>query len=394
MDRTSDVVVVGAGVVGCACAYYLALAGLKVTLLEQEAIASGSSTHATGFLLYTDFKDEARFRFGLESYRLTRDLVSRLRELTGIDVLYQRRPLLRVVMDDDEEELVRSALWWQGRLVTARWVDGDDVRRIEPRLSPAIRGAAYYEEVAQLDSARYTRALAAAAERLGAKVVLRRATGLVREGERVMGVRVGAGVMPAGAVVLAMGPWSALASEWLGFEVPVRPLRGERLMLRFNGPPLQVLVHSPRRGHLISRLDGFLSVGSTAGRDLDDRSRYLVGFSNDGFDVRPSPAALEELIRRAVELMPPLEEAEVVWHLAGVRPLSADDFPIIGPAPGAPGAYLATGHGTMGIRLAALTGRIIADLIAWGRCDLPLAFNLVDPGRFAKAGTRGVDESA
>lgn len=154
MDKTCDVIVVGASVIGSACAYYLASAGLKVTLLERETIASGSSTHATGLLLYTDFKDEARFRFSLESYRFTRDLVAELVELTGMDVLYQRRPLLRIVIVDDEEELIWSALRWQKELVAAHWVNGDEVRRIEPRLSSAIRGAAYFEESAQLDSTR------------------------------------------------------------------------------------------------------------------------------------------------------------------------------------------------------------------------------------------------
>lgn len=134
-----------------------------------------------------------------------------------------------------------------------------------------------------------------------------------------------------------MGVWSALASGWLGFEVAVRPLRGEQLMLRFEQPPMPVLVHSPRRGHIISRLDGLLSVGSTAGRDFDDRSRYLVGLGQAGFEVRPTLAALEELARRAVELMPALGEVQVVQNLTGVRPLSADDFPMIGPVPGRPG---------------------------------------------------------
>lgn len=315
MAETSDVVVVGAGAIGCACAYYLSSGGARVTLIEREAIACGSSTHAAGFLVYADFQDEARFRFGLESYRLTCKLATELADLTGMDLLYQRRPLLRVVSVDDEVALVRSALEWQARLVPARRADGDEVRRVEPRLSPEIRGAACFDESAQLDSARYTWALAAAAERLGATILLRPVTGLVRAGDRVVGVRTKDGVIHAAAVVIAMGAWSAQASDWLGFPVPVRPLRGERLMLRFNGPPLQALIHSPRRGHLVSRLDGFLSVGSTAGREFDDRSHYLVDLPADGSDVRPTRAGLEELIRRALELMPAV--AEVVQQLSG-----------------------------------------------------------------------------
>src|SRR5207253_626618 len=97
-----DVVVVGAGAVGSACAYYLSEAGMNVVLLDQEGIASGASTHATGSfsLLASDFKTEVHLRLGIESYRLTRDLVPGLEELSGVRVLYQRRPSLRLALDE------------------------------------------------------------------------------------------------------------------------------------------------------------------------------------------------------------------------------------------------------------------------------------------------------
>ena len=184
-----------------------------------------------------------------------------------------------------------------------------------------------------------------------------------------------------------MGPWAAAAADWLDFEVPVRPLKGERLLLQFDGPPLPVLISSPRRGHMISRGDGYWSVGSTAGRDFDDQRKYLGGHSDDGFDVRPSEAALGELIERAVEVLPELETASVAQHLAGVRPLSPDRRPLIGPVPNRPGVYLATGHGTKGIHLAAVTGHLIADLITRGRTDLPVTLEAFDPGRFSGQAT-------
>src|SRR5437870_12856586 len=144
-ERTTDVVVVGAGAVGSACAFYLAGAGLKVLLLDQEGIASGASTHATGSfsLLASDFKIESHLRLGIESYRLTRDLVESLEEQSGVRVLYQRRPSLRLAIEEQEEDLIRSSMVWQGKFLSTRWIDGDEVRRIEPRLSSQIRGAAY-----------------------------------------------------------------------------------------------------------------------------------------------------------------------------------------------------------------------------------------------------------
>lgn len=385
MTKTADVVVVGAGAVGSACAYYLADAGLSVVLIEQEAIASGASTHATGSfsLLATDFSTEAHLRLGIESYHMTRDLVPVLEQLTGMTLLYQRRPSVRLALEEPEERYIRDSMVWQQKLVPCTWIGGDEVRRLEPRLSPAVRGAAFEEESAQLDSARLTLALATAAERRGATLLLRKVTDLLRDGERVTGVRYPGGEISSPAVVLAMGPWVALASRWLDFKIPVRPLKGERLLLQFDGPPLGVLISSPKRGHMISRLDGFLSVGSTAGRDFDDQSRYLVDQSGEqGFDVKPTDEALMDLLQRAIDVLPAAEDARVAQHLAGVRPLSPDRQPLIGPVPGAPGAYLATGHGTKGIHLAPVTGRIIADLIQNGKTDLPISLEAFSPARF------------
>src|SRR5258708_18883370 len=215
--RTTDVVVVGAGAVGSACAYFLAEAGLQVTLLDQEGIASGASTHATGSLslLASDFKTEPHLRLGIESYRLTRDVVPELEADSGVKVLYQRRPSLRLAIEEVEEEHIRSSIKWQGKLLPTRWIDADEVHAIEPRLSPEIRGAAYEDESAQIDSGRFTLALATAAEKRGAEILLRQAIGLVRDGDRVTGVVHSRGHISCAAVVLAMGPWAAVAADWL-----------------------------------------------------------------------------------------------------------------------------------------------------------------------------------
>lgn len=380
-----DVIVVGAGAVGSAVALNLAEAGARVVLVEREAIGSGASTHATGYfsLAATDFQSEPYFLLGLEGFRATCALVPRLIDLTGIDPLFQLRPGLRLALDEEEERFIRAHLTWQARHIAVRWISGDEVRALEPRLSPAVRGAAYEAETGQLDSGRYTLALATAAERRGATLLLRRVYGLVRERGRAVAVEHQAGRLACGAVVLAMGPWAPLAAPWLGVPIPVRPLKGERLQLLLDGPPLAALISSPKRGSLISRLDGYLSVGSTAGRVLEDAQPYLLGETvTEDFDVEPTQAALEELLSRALEVLPAAAEARMVHHLAGVRPLSADRWPLVGRVPGWENVYLATGHGHRGIHLAAITGRLVADLVLRGTTDLPVALDRLDPARF------------
>ncbi|MCH8064082.1 MAG: FAD-dependent oxidoreductase, partial [Chloroflexi bacterium] len=211
MSDNADVIVVGAGVVGCAVAYYLALNGVKVTMMEREAIGSGASTHATGSLslLGAEFSPGPSFQLALAGYREFVDLVPRLESETGINLLYQRRPSLRLALDEDEEGLIKRMMAWQKEHVSIRWIDGDEVRRIEPRLSPQIRGAVYEDESAQLDSYRLNLALAQAAERPGSEIVLREVTGLMIDGHRVRGVHTQSGDIFGDMVVVAAGEWSS-----------------------------------------------------------------------------------------------------------------------------------------------------------------------------------------
>ena len=149
-----DVAVVGAGVVGCSVAYYLAREGIKVALLEREAIGSGSSAHATGFisLLGTEFTPGPSFQFGLDGYREFPSLVEELEEETGLDLQFQRRPSLRLALEESEEKLIKDLMSWQQEHVAMRWITAAEVHEIEPRLTPSLLGAVYEDESAQLDS--------------------------------------------------------------------------------------------------------------------------------------------------------------------------------------------------------------------------------------------------
>ncbi len=372
---------VGAGAVGAAIAYELARRGASVVVLEKDAIGSGSSAHATGLLsiLGTEFTPGDSFAMGREAYGDFIDLVPQLQELTGMDVLYQRPPALRLALDEDEEDMIRASLEWQRKLVSADWISGEDVRRIEPRLTEAVRGAAYEPESAQLDSYRLNLALARGAELNGAQILTRTVTSLVRENARITGVVCGSETISCGTVVLAPGPWADACADWLQFPVPVSPMKGERLLLSYSGEPLPCIISSPVRGHMISRLDGLWSVGSTGGRDYDDRE----AFRGVDFDRQPTEQAKFELIQRALDVLPDLADAEVVEQLAGSRPLSVDRNPIVGPVPGLEGVLLATGHSTKGIHLAPITARMIAAQVFGETPSFTFNPETFAPARFA-----------
>jgi glycine/D-amino acid oxidase-like deaminating enzyme len=156
-------------------------------------------------------------------------------------------------------------------------------------------------------------------------------------------------------------------------------LKGERLLLKYDGDPLQVLISSPKRGHMISRLDGFLSVGSTGGRDYDQDQLY----QGEDMDRVPTETARVEIMQRAIDVFPDLENALLVEQLAGSRPLSPDRMPIIGPVPGKEGVVLATGHTTKGIHLGPSTAKAVTEYIQGGCKQVPASIELFLPDRFA-----------
>jgi len=371
-------------VVGCSVAYFLSRSGAKVTLLEREAIGSGASAHATGSLslLGAEFSPGPSFQLAQAGYHEFPPLVESLQEETGLDLLFQRRPSLRLALEQEEESLLKSMMPWQQEAVELRWIEADEVRRVQPGLTHRVRGAVLESESAQLDSYRLNLALAQASEKRGGRLLLREVTGLLTRQAHVTGVTTSSGDLSADVVVVAAGTWSATFSRWLDFPIPVRPLKGERLLLRYPGPPLQVLISSPERGHMISRLDGLLSVGSTGGRDYDREELFL----GEEFDRQPTEGAKVELLQRAVDVFPDLERAELVQQLAGSRPLSPDRMPIIGPVPGWQGIMLATGHTTKGIHLGPITGKFIAETITEGSPQTDIDLSGFLPDRFASLG--------
>ena len=381
MAEKFDVVVIGAGVIGCSVAYYLAREGIKVALLERESFGSGSSAHATGFisLLGTEFIPGPSFQFGLESYREFPSLVAELEDATGMDLLYQRRPSLRLALEESEEQLIKDLMTWQKEHVAMRWISSHDVHELEPRLTPSLIGAVYEDESAQLDSYRLNLALAAGAEKKGTQTINRNVTGLLSEKNRITGVQTEQGDISCGTVVVAAGLWSPPFQRDLDFPIPVGALKGERLLLKYDGDPLQVLISSPKRGHMISRLDGFLSVGSTGGRDYDQDQLY----QGADMDRVPTETARVEIMQRAIDVFPDLENAALFEQLAGSRPLSPDRIPIIGPVPGKEGVVLATGHTTKGIHLGPSTAKAVTQYIQGGCKQVPLSMELFLPDRFA-----------
>src|SRR5215475_11511428 len=369
-ERSTDIVIVGGGIAGMTTAYYLAKSGVPSVVVERDAIGS----HASGFA-YGGLSPLSGFgipgpqaEIAMESMRLHRELSKTLVDETGIDVDFRVRSSLALAFTEAEVRRLQAALPWQQEQpgYTVRWLDVAEARRVEPRIADETLGATLVEGGGAVEPYRLVLALTRAAEHLGVRVRHGRAIGLRREGGRVTGVVLEREVLSCATAVLALGPWSAEASGWIGMPIDVRPLKGQILRLQAPGPPVECSV-GWGHNYATTKTDGLLWAGTTE--------------EEAGFDEETTVAARDEIGDALVRMLPAMADAQVVYQTACLRPLASDGLLLLGRVPGFDHVYMATGAGRKGILLGPGMGHAIADLVL-GR-DTRVALDAFAPGRFA-----------
>ena len=362
MGKGTEVVVVGGGIVGCATAYFLAKEGVDVTIVEKGDVGGCASGYSAGLVnpLEGPGIPGPMERFAEESFRMHRSLAQELMAATGLDPQFRIMSSMWLAFNDIEtaelEVLHRTGQRREG--FAARWLDPPQLRRLEPMVSPQVIKAMVVEGTGQVDSHRYTLALAQAAERCGATIRHGTVGGLTHANGGVSGVLVDGEEVACDKLVLAMGPWSGEVEGWLGVRVPIGPLKGQILRLHLEGPPLRHILYFGGGGYLSSKPDGLVWTGTTE--------------ENAGFDERPTPAAQQSILQGAIKILPCLSQARVALQTACLRPVSEDGLPVIGQVPGWDGVYMAGGGGRKGILLAPAMGQATADLVTTGRTSLPI----------------------
>lgn len=350
------IVIIGGGVVGCSIAYHLQKAGIHAVVIERNEVAAEASGAAAGLLSplgrlsgpgpFTDLL--------LASWSRYPELILELEALTGVQVEYQQTGSLRIASTEDEVGLLRERIAaWQAMGIEVEWLARDEVLQREPRLGPCVVAAAHIPTEDSVRAPAMTKAYADAAHKLGAIFYEHtEITGPLRSGTRVTGVQTVRGeTISCDHLVIAAGAWSVYCSEWMGFNIPVTPLRGQMLSLRQPEVPLQYILSGDI--YLIPKGDSTIFVGATA--------------EHAGFDKRVTAGSIATLLHLALKLMPTLENLPIVNMWAGLRPWSPDGHPILGKAPGWENITLATGHGRIGLQSSAITGQTIASLIITGQ---------------------------
>ena len=352
-----DVVVVGAGVIGCAIARELAVRGVACTVFDPRPVAGGATQASAGMLApYVEAHEGGPLlELAVESLGLFDTLIPNLRS-EKFDVLFAHIGTLEVAFTPRQADRLRHGH-------RGGWLEPADVARAYPQLCPTLGGFTN-EEHGYVDPRLFAGALAGSARLHGA---------VFREGrvERIdpvdegFAVHVGAERIRASAVIVAAGAWS---NGIAGVRIPpLRPIRGQLLRLRWDlGPPLTSIVWGPDC-YIVPRYDdGSILVGATV--------------EDVGFDERTTEAGVRGLLDAARALIPQLRDDALLEARVGLRPATPDGLPVFGADPTYPGLIHASGHYRNGVLLTPVTAKIVADLITLG--ETSFALDAFRPDRF------------
>jgi glycine oxidase len=357
---SSDIVVIGGGIHGCAAALRLAQAGARVTVLERSVPGAEASSAAGGIL-----SPGVEAQHGGPLLALAQDSMRRwpafaaeLTAATGIDLAYRTNGTLRIVFGESEAAVWRADLpRLVGLGVATEWLDGAALRALEPALAAGASGGFLFRDEACLDPKPLLRALAAAAA--GAGVRFLTGPGAAHRGrERARRRRRSRlGTPGAGAVLLAAGAWAGLV-EGSGLPLgAVRPVRGQMVVLEARPELVSRVVFSPK-GYLVPRPDGRILCGST--------------MEEAGFEKVVTASGMLTLLGMAIETAPELAAAPVLESWSNFRPATADGLPILGPG-AIPGLFYSTGHHRHGILLAPASADLVAAAVLGATPALDLA---------------------
>ena len=373
-----DVVVIGAGIVGAACCYYLARAGLKVAVIERGAVAAGTTGAGEGNILVSDKEPGPELELAQLSVRLWR----RLGDELGPDAELEPKGGLVVAAGPEERRQLDDFAAAQAAAgVKVRTVGHAGLRDLEPYLADELAGGVLYPEDMQVQPMMAAALMLRAARDLGAELRLHEeVTAIETAAGRVAGVRTSTGGLSAGLVVNAAGTWAGELAARAGLALPVLPRRGFIVVTE----PLPRMIR-----HKVYTADYVANVASgSAGLEISTvveataSGTVLIGASRErvGFDRTSSMKIVGTLAAQAVRLFPVLAGVRAIRFYRGFRPYCPDHLPVIGSDARLPALLHACGHEGAGVGLAPATGHLIAQIVTGQTAAVSLA--PFDPGRF------------
>jgi glycine oxidase len=368
--KSFDVAIAGAGLIGSSIAYELAQAGLKVAMFDRAEPGREASWASAGILSPAPESPAmiSMVPLAKASMNLYPALVANVEEISGEKVGYRPKGTIDVFFTKDAiPDLSTLIALHHGMGLKAEPLRAEDARELEPSLSPELEAAALRPEEASIDNRALTHAMLSAAKKSGVEVFAGiSVTGIVQEGERCTGLKLGAEKVSAKWTVIAAGCFSA-EIEGVKEFAPVRPAKGQMVSLRADGLKIERVIWGEKI-YIVPRNDGRVLAGATV--------EYV------GFDKQVTAGGIEKILSAAIEVIPEFANARIEETWAGLRPDSPDHLPILGPTD-IDGLVIATGHFRSGVLLTPITARLVRQWVT--ERSVELDWERLSPTRFIDA---------
>jgi glycine oxidase len=364
MKQTTDVLIVGGGIIGCSVAYFLRKQGVEVIVLERGEIGAQASSAAVGLLapIRPLFPQDDFKALQLAGMVRLASFVPELEEVSGVKVGYEQTGTLRLLPAEKVAAVTAWAEVWRRAGFHIEVLSSEEARLHEPLVYPELPGAVSITDEAQISPSQLIKAYEQAARRMGALFYEHTEVVAVQPTEardRIAGVwtkRKQRKLVLCNQLIIAAGAWSSQFGEWLGVPLPVRPVRGELIALQQPSPPIRHIIFDEG----IFDLDIYLAP--------KPNNTIVIGATKAevGFDTSVSAGGALHLLNVATQLMPALAQCPIHRMWSGLRPKTPHSRPLLGPIPAWENVSIASGHGGFGITLSAITGETIADLVVTG----------------------------
>ena len=354
--HTSDVIIIGGGVIGLSLARALAHRGVRdICLIEKTELGTEASFAAAGMLapqVEADSNDEF-FKLACRSRDMYVDFAAALMEETDVNVELDTTGTLYLALNEDDERACEERYAWQSHAgLSVEKLDASQVRSVEPCVNPDVRRALFFPHDIQVENRRLVSALANSVNKLGVKILTHtRCDEITVDQNKVGGVNTSKGFFAGNTVVLAAGCWSGsirVGNNRDPVQMQMEPVRGQMVCLEAKPQLTRHVIYS-HRGYIVPKHDGRLLAGSTS--------------EPETFVKQTTAGGISSILENATEISPQISNLPIVDLWAGLRPKAGDGLPVLGPCGEIDGLHYATGHYRNGILLAPITGELIAEEI-------------------------------
>ncbi|MDI3534043.1 MAG: hypothetical protein PWQ82_408 [Thermosediminibacterales bacterium] len=374
MKKTSEIVIIGGGVIGTSIAYYLTKRGKEVVLIEKNDLASGASGACDQDIILQSKNPGIHLQLAMKSAEIYKTLEAELEH----PIEYENTGGMILIETQEELEIMKDFVKRQQQIgLEVEILDLKQARKLQPGLSHHLVGSTYSPQDAHVNSIELTLGFAKAARKQGAGIMLHtEVVGIKQRNGRIQGVKTSRGDIDCEIVINCAGAWAPKIAEMIGLTIPIKPRRGQIIVTEEVAPYVMGDVLSAR--YIVAKYnpdilknssDPGIKLGVGLSLSQTQKGNILIGATREfvGYNTDVTRTGLKEILKNATRLVPGLKGMNIIRMFAGLRPYTPDGLPIIGPVEGIEGFFVAAGHEGDGIALSPVTGKIVSDLIVDGK---------------------------